>query len=66
MMQPAGLRDGKHVPSVGRFYFTRQRRIAIERHVRSRVVVVVKVLAHDAFQVPLAEHDDMIDTFSAY
>ena len=40
------------------------RRILVEREVSSRAVIVREVAGQDAAEVPLAEHEDMVQTLA--
>ena len=60
MMQSANLRDRDDPASRRRLHHTRRGRVAIQRQMATGVVIVVKVFGEDTVQVPLVEHDDMI------
>jgi hypothetical protein len=64
VVQAADAAKGDDLSGAGRFDGARDRRIAAERHVRSVPVVVVDVLADQAEQMPLAEHDDVVEQFA--
>ena len=57
-----GCRDDRPVAV---FDLPRLRRIAVQRHVAARLVVVGHVLAEHAPQVTFAERDDVIKTLAA-
>jgi hypothetical protein len=47
------------------FDSARDRRIALERHVRSILVVIGEVLSHQAEQVPLPKHNHTVEQVAA-
>jgi hypothetical protein len=49
----------------GELYRARPWAILIERKMRPRVVMILKIARQDAAQVTLAEDDDVIQTFAA-
>ncbi len=61
-MQSAEVRDGDDV-AMARFSLARQWRVALETQVRTRLVVVGRVVAKDTDEVPLAEGDDVVGAF---
>ncbi len=65
MVQAADLRDASHRPAIRWFDGSWKRRIALERQVRSAVVIVVEVSGEDALQVGFVEDDDVVEAFAA-
>jgi hypothetical protein len=65
MMQTTDLREGDNLAGGGWVYRAAFRTILIEREMRSRLVVIVKVRRQHAAQVTLIEDDDVIQTFAA-
>jgi hypothetical protein len=65
MMQTTDLREGNNLARSGWVYRTALRTILVEREMRSRLVVIVKVRRQHAAQVTLIEDDDVIQTFAA-
>lgn len=51
--------------ALGRFDFSRCRRVMVESLMGTRGMVVVEVVAEDALQVCLVKNDHMIETFAA-
>ena len=67
MMQSADLRDGNDDIAFGRWLnATWDRRVAIKGQVASGIVIVIEIFRKNAAQMSFVEHDDMIETFSAY
>ena len=60
MVQAADPRQRDDVARVRRFLGARDRRIAAERHMGSVLVVIGDMLADQAEQMPLPEHDDVV------
>jgi len=65
VVQAADPRQGDDAAHVRRFRGARDRRIAAERHMGSVLVVVDDMLVDQAEQMPLPEHDDVIEQLSA-
>ena len=67
MMQPAEPWHGNNPTTCIRilFYLTSSGCSFVQRKMRSVVVVVTDVLVHQTRQVPLIEHDDMIQEVSS-
>jgi hypothetical protein len=65
MMQTTDLREWDNLARSGWVYRTALRTILVEREMRSRLVVIVKVRRQHAAQVTLIEDDDVIETFAA-
>ena len=64
MVQAADAWKCDNLAGAGRLERARDRRIAAKRHVRSVPVVVLDVLADQTEQMPLAEHDDVVEQFA--
>jgi len=64
MMQSAYLRERNDFAIRWRFYFSRQRRIAFPRLMRSDFIVVAKIFSQHPPQVSFTKHNHMIQTFS--
>ena len=64
MMQSADLRNGNDSTLRRRFDLALDRRVSIEREVRSGLVVVLEVRSQDATKMAFVEHDHMIETLS--
>jgi hypothetical protein len=60
-MQPADHRKGDHLPSIGGLALAWFRGVLAEREVDSGSVIVIEVLAKDASQVLLPDHDDVVE-----
>ena len=65
MVQASDPRQRDDVARVRRFHGARTRRIAAKRHMGSVLVVVGDMLVDQPEQMPLAEHDDVFEQFSA-
>ena len=61
VVEPADSRKCDDLACVRRFDGARDRRVAIERHVRSVLVVIGDMLADQPEQVPLPKHDQVIE-----
>jgi hypothetical protein len=66
MMQTTDLRELNDLAHFGRVDLSRLRAVTIQRQVRSRLVVVRKVIAKDALEMPLVQHNDMVEAVAAY
>ena len=66
VMQSADLPNGDDLALRRRFHLTWGRRVAIQRKVRSRIVVVVEILGQDSMQMSLVQHDHVVQAFAAY
>ncbi len=64
-VQTADPRQRDDVARARRFHGPRDRRIAAKRHMGSVLVVVGDMVADQAEQMPLSEHDDVVEQFSA-
>ena len=62
MVQSTDHRDRYHASSHWRLKLTGNRRIPLQRQVGPRALIVCEVVAQNATQVPLAEHDDVVRT----
>ena len=60
VMQPANLRNRDHPTTVRWLNIASNRRVAIERHVRASVMVVVEVVGEDPSEVAFVENDTVI------
>ena len=65
MMETSDLWERDDLAGLGWVYRAALRTILVEREVRSRRVVIVKVGRQHASQVTLVEDDDVIETFAA-
>ena len=65
MVQAADHWDRDDGTLLGRLDRAGQRRVAFQGQMRPRAVVVVQVIRQDAPQMPLAQHDAVIQTFPA-
>jgi hypothetical protein len=65
MMQPADLRDCYDFPLHRRFDLSRSRRVSLQCLMRSRVVIIVEVIAQGSAQVIFTDDNQMIETLSA-
>ena len=66
MVQATQIRPGNHAALLRRVDRPRNRRIAIQRHVRSGFVVVREVFGQNVTQVLLAEHDHVVQALPTY
>ncbi len=64
MMQPANHRDRNRFAQIWRFDFSLERRVPIQRQVRSCVMIVVEVRPKNSQQVPFIENHEMIKAFA--
>lgn len=64
MVQAADPRKSDDRPELLRLDRARDRRVAVEAHVRAILVVVAGVLADQVEEVTLTEHDHVIEQFS--
>ena len=64
-MQTAELRDGHDPPATWQLDFARSGAVATERQMRTHGVVVTEVSAKQASEMPLVEHNEMIEAFPA-
>jgi hypothetical protein len=64
MVQAADPRQCNHVPELPRLDRASDRRVAVECHVRAVLVVVGGVLADQAQEMTLTEHDHVIEQLS--
>ena len=60
VMKSANSRKGHDTAATRRLNGARNRRIALERHVRAVLVVVRDMSSHEAEQMTLAEDDDVV------
>ena len=65
MMEASDLWERDDLTGLGWVYRAALRTILVEREMRSRRVVIVKVRRQHASQVTLVEDDDVIETLSA-
>jgi hypothetical protein len=65
VVQPANARKCDDFACARWFHGARDRRIAVERHMGSVLVVVGHVLADQAEQMPLPKHDEVVEQLSA-
>ena len=66
MMQPTEVRNRNDLPKRPRLDWSSVGRILVERKVSAGLVVVREVRGQNAPQVPLAEHDDMVEAFASH
>ena len=66
MVQAADLRNRNDFAKRWRLDITRRWRVSIQRKMTPGIMVVVKVLGQDSLQMPFAQHDHMVQTFSTY
>ena len=66
VMQAADLREGNNVAFRRRFGAPRCRRIAVQRQMRPGSVIIIEVVREYAVQMTFVQHDQVIQTFSAY
>ena len=66
VMQAAQIHLADHHAILEEIDGPRNRRVAIQRQVRSGFVMVAKVFGQNASQMLLAEHDHVVQAFSAY
>ncbi len=64
MMQPADHRDRNRFAEIWRLDFSLERRVPIQRQVRSCVMIVVEVRPKNSQQVPFIENDEMIQALA--
>jgi hypothetical protein len=64
MMQAANLRNGEDSAALGRFHLALNGRVAIQRQMSPRKMIVVQVRSEDSSEVSLVEHDDMFEALS--
>ncbi len=65
MMQAAQKWHGSNVPVLRRIDRSRKRRVALQREVRSGVVVVGEVFLEDTAEVVLTQHDGVVQTLTS-
>jgi hypothetical protein len=66
MMQTADLREGNNVRACERWlYDTRPWTILVERKMRSRIMMILKIARQHPAQVTFADDNDVIQTFPA-
>jgi hypothetical protein len=65
VVQPADARKRDDPATARRLDGARVGRVAIERHVRSVLVVIGDMLADQAQQMPLPKHDDVIEQLAS-
>ena len=66
MVESAHLRELHDLSHPGRLHGPRLRTILLEREVRSRPVVVAKVLAKNPLEVLLPQDYDVVEALAAY
>jgi len=65
VVQAADLRNRDHLSFGGMFDSTRHRRIPIQRQMRARLVIILKIRREDPNQVSFTEYDHVVQAFSA-
>jgi hypothetical protein len=65
VVEPADARERDHVAALGALDRSPRRCIAVERHVRTVVVVEADVVSNEPEQVPLAEDDDVVEQLAS-
>jgi hypothetical protein len=66
MMEPTNARERDDSSGAWQLYSAREGCVAVERHARAVLVVVARMLANPVQQVALAEHDDVVESLSAW
>ena len=64
MMQTTDLWNCNHFAVFGRFNFTRLGRVAIEREMSTRFVVILNIIGQDSTKMRFAKYDHVIQAFS--
>ncbi len=64
MVQAADPRESNHLPDLPRLDLARDRRVAVEAHVRAVLVVVAGVPADQVQEMTPTEHDHVIEQLS--
>jgi hypothetical protein len=65
VVEPTDAWKGDDLAPARRLDCARHLRVAIERHVRSVLVAIGRVLPHQTEQVALAEHDHLVEQLAA-
>ena len=65
MVEPTDARKGDDPATARRLDGARDWRVAIEGHVRSVLVVIGDILADQAEQMPLSNHEQVIEQLAA-
>ena len=65
MMQSADLRNRDDRAAFRPLDLARERRVVVQSHMRAGLVVILEVRPQDAQQVPLVEHDRVIEALAA-
>jgi len=63
-MQSSDLRYGDDLSMLGWFDLAFNRRVAIQRQVSSRFVLIVEVIDKNPPQVSLVEHDEVVEALA--
>ena len=66
MMQPTNLQNGDHLALGWTLDSAWHRRVAFQREMRARSVIVLEVARQNPPQVSLVEHDQVVEALSAY
>lgn len=64
MMQSAEIRQADDRPEFRRLDLARNGRVIVQRLMRPSLLMVTKILSQNSFQMPFAEHDDVIEAFA--
>ena len=64
-MQSADVRDGDHLAAFGRLDLARIWRVAVERLVRARLVVIAEVIGKGAREMTFVPHDHVIQALAS-
>ena len=64
-MKSTDLRDRDQFPASTWLNIACNRRVAVQRQVRPRTMIVVEIRLKNAFEVTLVEDDDVLDALSA-
>ena len=65
VVQPANVRNGDHGSAPGRFNLAWGRRVAVQRLMGARDVIVIEIIREDVFQVRFVQHDHVVQAFAA-
>ena len=66
MMQPPDLRNRDDRAEFRRLDWPSVRRVLVEREMSSSAVIVREVPSQDVAQVPLTEHDEMVEALAPH
>ena len=63
-MQSADLRNGNNSAAAGGFDVSSDRRVSLQRKMRSRVQIIVDIRLQDTHEMSLVDDDDMVETLA--